>query len=609
MADPINPNDLPIAGTNQSVNQAQGRPVGTTGTNSVVRYTNPPPPPAGGPTSPFVPDASGNPGAGRYAPVPPSMDANGKPILAAVDENTIREQTRQRMQSSIDAINANYADLISKEQNAGVDRAGQTRAQNARSGTIGSDFGTAAAAKTEQYNTQQVKALDNEKAAKIAAVQQNIEDRASQDIQSKRTSNLQEYQINIGEHDKQQAELDKHQATAREDLKQLAENGGSLDSLPVAQRNAILKQAGLDTSLGELLMNSYRTKPEKIDYKAINDNGKILLYGVDPKTGKLKETRVDLNVPEGYTAQYIDGQLYMKDDKTGDLTPAPLDEKMLTPDYKNYLLSKQDGFKGNFESWQNTDANRKRSVSTTINNSGLSQDAISMAAQQYIQTGILPALGNGGAAIKGAILNKAAEMAKANGQDGLAITLNKAAFAADKESLSNLQKNLDATTAFEGTAKKNLDLFLDKAKLAIDTGSPLANKVFRGGARAVTGSDAQAAMDAARVTAFTEIAKVLNNPTSSGVLSDSARTEAEKVLNGDYTLPQLVAAGNVLKQDMNNRRTEYQNQVNVIKGRISGKGDTQAASSGFSVTTPDGQSHSFPDQKSLDSFKQAAGLK
>lgn len=39
---------------------------------------------------------------------------------------------------------------------------------------------------------------------------------------------------------------------------------------------------------------------------------------------------------------------------------------LYTSDYKNYLLSKQEGFKGTFEQWQTEDANRRRTVNNTI---------------------------------------------------------------------------------------------------------------------------------------------------------------------------------------------------------------------------------------------------
>src|ERR1044072_1287094 len=105
-------------------------------------------------------------------PAPAPTSYNGSPILskpngpAPVNENQIREETRKRMQSSIDAINAQYVNLIGQEQVAGQDRSGQTRAVNARSGLIGSDFGQAQQQKTTDFNKQQIKSIEDEKTAK-----------------------------------------------------------------------------------------------------------------------------------------------------------------------------------------------------------------------------------------------------------------------------------------------------------------------------------------------------------------------------------------------------------------------------------------------------------
>jgi len=67
---------------------------------------------------------------------------------------------------------------------------------------------------------------------------------------------------------------------------------------------------------------------------------------------------------------------------------------------------------------------------------------------------------------------------------------------------------------------------------------------------------------------------VLNNPTSSAVLSDSARKEAETVLNGNYTVPQLMDVAKLLKQDMENRKVETDRALSEIRERMSGKKPT-----------------------------------
>lgn len=218
-----------------------------------------------------------------------------KPALGTVDENGIREQVRRRMQGTIDAINANYANLISQEKVAGQDRAGQTRAINARSGLIGSDFGDAQQQKTTEFNRRQEKSLVDAHNAQIMAVQQNIEDRASQEILNKKNEALDKYKLNMDEYEKAQE-------AAREDLKTLAGSGVDLNTLSPAQKTALLKQAGYEEGMGELIYNAMKPKPKQIDYQSVNvGGGRVLFYGVDPETGELKQQMVDVGLPDEWS--------------------------------------------------------------------------------------------------------------------------------------------------------------------------------------------------------------------------------------------------------------------------------------------------------------------
>jgi hypothetical protein len=275
-------------------------------TSTVIRrYTNPPPVAVGAATP------------APAAPVAPTS-YNNNPILSrptgpvAVDESTIREETRKRMQTQIDAINAEFANLISREQVAGEDRSGQTRAINARSGLAGSDFGQAQATKTQQFNQQQVKALEDEKAAKVGAILANIEDRASAEIQRHKQEALGKYQMDM-------AEFEKAQESARADLKTLAQSGVNLEQLNPAQRAALFKQSGYDENMGELIYNAMKPQAQKIDYKFEKlADGRGMFYGVDPVTGELKTVNVEVDLPPDWQMQIApDGTVLGYDKNTG----------------------------------------------------------------------------------------------------------------------------------------------------------------------------------------------------------------------------------------------------------------------------------------------------
>ena len=278
----------------------------TGGSYTVSRYTQP---------ATQTPVATA-PAPTATAPTPaiPNVPTVTKPTLQAVDENTIREETRKRMQSTIDAINANFANLISQEQIAGQDRSGQTRAVNSRSGLVGSDFGAAHTEKTNQFNKSQVQALEAQKQAQIQSVLLNIEDRASAEIQARKQEALGQYERDFNT-------FKEVQEKAREDLKLLASQGVALETLNPAQKAALLKQAGYDDpAFGELVYNAMKPKPAQIDYKFEKlADGKGLFYGVDPVTGQLVTKNVKVDLPPDWQMQIApDGTVIGYDKNTGE---------------------------------------------------------------------------------------------------------------------------------------------------------------------------------------------------------------------------------------------------------------------------------------------------
>lgn len=195
----------------------------------------------------------------------------------------------------------------------------------------------------------------------------------------------------------------------------------------------------------------------------------------------------------------------------------------------------------------------------------LSPEGLALTAKQYAMTGQLPPMGMGkqGAAVRTAIINEAAKQ-----YAGLDLPTQIAEFKANQESLKKIQGQSDALQAFESTAGKNLDVFLGLAAKMTDTGSPMLNKPIRSLEGAVLGSDVQAAYNTARRTVIPEYAKILSNPGLSGQLSDSARKEIEDVVSGNATLAQTIASAKILKQDTQNRRESYTDQIADIQKRI-----------------------------------------
>jgi len=199
---------------------------------------------------------------------------------------------------------------------------------------------------------------------------------------------------------------------------------------------------------------------------------------------------------------------------------------------------------------------------------GMSPEAFDQAAEKYYQSGALPPIGRGaqGPALNKAIMNRTAEL-----HAGQSLAEGSAEYKANAESLKKLQGNLDAVSAFEKTANKNLDLFTSLAQKAINTGIPLLNAPLRSGAKLLAGSEDQLALDAARQVAVNEIAKVTSSPALTGVLSDNARKEVEAFIPENATFGQALKVAKVLRQDMNNRHESYNEQIADIKSRMGGK--------------------------------------
>ena len=227
--------------------------------------------------------------------------------------------------------------------------------------------------------------------------------------------------------------------------------------------------------------------------------------------------------------------------------------KTLVPNYINNVLPNQTG--------------AGQAPAAVAQKFGMSQEAFDQAAEKYNSTGTLPQVGRGpsGIALQRALMNRSGEL-----HPGATLAANSAEYKANQSSLSKAQTNFDQVNAFENTAGKNLDIFLDQAKKALDTGLPIVNLPARYVAGKL-GSTQQAAFETARTTALTEIAKVLSSANAgSGVVSDSARHEVEGLIKGDATLGQIMSAANILKQDMGNRHDAYAQQIADIKGRIGG---------------------------------------
>jgi hypothetical protein len=195
--------------------------------------------------------------------------------------------------------------------------------------------------------------------------------------------------------------------------------------------------------------------------------------------------------------------------------------------------------------------------------------ALDQAAERYSSTGELPQGFSRSPGTTAAIIKRSAEL-----HPDQNVAANKATFGADTASLKKLQTNFDQVSAFENTAGKNLDLFLDKLGKIPDLGVKFANVPMRLINDKMIGTDNYQAMKAAQQVASAEAAKVLSSANASGVLSDSQKKEAEDMLSGNLSYSAAKAVVGTLKQDFANRHVSYQDDINAIKTRLGTKPTT-----------------------------------
>lgn len=272
--------------------------------------------------------------------------------------------------------------------------------------------------------------------------------------------------------------------------------------------------------------------------------------------------------------------------------PATKEQKPVLLDGKPALVSVDSKTGKSFDAAGNDVSARIKPIPTaaqvSITAGQLTDAALEQQTDAYLATGKLPQ-GYGPAATmrNTAIMNNAAKR-----DPGAALARNTAVFKADSANLTNLQKTEGTLSAFESTAGKNLDNFIEKASKIPDTGVPWLNTPVRLLSDKMLGSPDMVAAKAAGDVALREIARVTNDPKLSGALTDSARGEVQGLMNSqNATLPQILAVAKVLKQDMANVHAGITQQIDTVKNGI---GSNPAAPAPPQPTTPAGQVPAAP---------------
>lgn len=151
-------------------------------------------------TSTVTPSLPGVPGSPPSAPetmgdilggVELSTPLSGTEIEPFDEDAARREAQRNQMrmfQAEIDATNEVYDQLLNEARLQGQGRLGSQRAIAARGGILGSDFAGAQKSRVQAANTQQERAIQAERAARIGAILGNVRGAAAQELEARRAA-------------------------------------------------------------------------------------------------------------------------------------------------------------------------------------------------------------------------------------------------------------------------------------------------------------------------------------------------------------------------------------------------------------------------------------
>ena len=197
-------------------------------------------------------------------------------------------------------------------------------------------------------------------------------------------------------------------------------------------------------------------------------------------------------------------------------------------------------------------------------------ETIDQLAQRYRLDGTLPPAGMGasGNLVRARIINRAADMARAEGSTGESERIRQVGFKANQQALGQLEKQRNLVLAFEKNALANADIALAQSEKVDRVGSPAIDRWLQAGQKSVAGDVEVAKLDAAIRTFVNEYAKVTSSVTGGGVTSDTARREIDELLKSSMTKGQVRGVIELMKREMKNRELAYAKQVDELKASM-----------------------------------------
>lgn len=226
-----------------------------------------------------------------------------------INEDAIRRNQMRLFQSEINATNKVYDEMLGRERLIGTGRLGTQRAQAARGGLIGSDFGNAQEERVTQFNQGAQNAVQAERSAKIGSIMGTMRKAVADEITEKRLARQQGAENYIdyltSARERKTRNLD---AAATAFLTQNIDPS----TLSPDELEAISQEAGLSTSE---LINQYRIKKGEMESQAAT-------AGLETRKTEAEINKIEADIAKGKLITIGEGTM-LYDTETGETFKNP----------------------------------------------------------------------------------------------------------------------------------------------------------------------------------------------------------------------------------------------------------------------------------------------
>jgi hypothetical protein len=200
-------------------------------------------------------------------------------------EEDIARRMRKLFRNEINATNRVYDDLLRDERLAGQGRLGTATARAARGGLLGSNMGDAQYDNMSQYNFAEQRQIQNERMAKIGAIEGTMRKAVADELERKRIARKEGTESLIAYHT---ADKTRRAENAQLAARTILAQGLDAKTMTEDELNAIGKQAGLSAKDIILAYSDLQAASETEALKTRKTEAEISKIEADIASGKFK---------------------------------------------------------------------------------------------------------------------------------------------------------------------------------------------------------------------------------------------------------------------------------------------------------------------------------